>query len=432
MNNNNTQEQGEKKVRGGYECPACFGTGQSVSGGLVFDEPCPDCRGSGWVYEDEEEVISQPEGGKEVVEIEDIPDEDFIRNAPRAVPTNWLERGDEDDIHLAIIDHHLDQPKAEQQTTHGYVADVKPSKCAVCSTELRYEDGIFFCPACNPTPSTKVTSGEVKAEIPDEVVKEIEAWVSEWIMKVEAYQIAAIAGAQWAYKQFASKLNDNHVRIELYELRDAVGQQADKIKELEAENERLLDTLHIDRSGLAHGLAQMVKTVEGYHWITEGRGPYAYNDDEYRKEAGYMLDKLLEIANDALRKSGNLAHAECCGRQKRETILEEKDATIALQQKEIEGLKGEVSRKKLRELEADVRRLEERHKNQRQTIEEFQNGLSFYLLGSKLGISFFGDAEKYLQQQQSTISAQQKEIEGLKGEVQGLTAELMEVRGVDE
>src|SRR5687768_8162932 len=84
-----------------------------------------------------------------------------------------------------------------------------------------------------------------------------------------------------------------------------------QLAEKEREIERLKDVLHIDRSGLAKALAEVNKTVDSYHWITEGRGPYAYNDDEYRKEAGYMLEAIKKIADNGLQNSGNLAHAEC-------------------------------------------------------------------------------------------------------------------------
>jgi hypothetical protein len=89
---------------------------------------------------------------------------------------------------------------------------------------------------------------------------------------------------------------------------------AGKLREAAAVIDHLLDVLHRDRSGLATALAAVVREAEGYEWVTQGRGPYAWDDDEYRKEMGRMLDGVLGIARQALTDSGDLAHRECCGR----------------------------------------------------------------------------------------------------------------------
>jgi hypothetical protein len=35
-------------------------------------------------------------------------------------------------------------------------------------------------------------------------------------------------------------------------------------------------------------------------WIMEGRGSYAWNDDDYRKEAGWALGVIERLAEEAL------------------------------------------------------------------------------------------------------------------------------------
>jgi hypothetical protein len=97
-------------------------------------------------------------------------------------------------------------------------------------------------------------------------------------------------------------------------------------KHLEAENnhlksevERLKDLLHRDRTGLAHALSEVRQIADGYSWL--GRGEWGlYGEDEQtegtlRKEIGDALDAIASRVETALRSSGNLAHAECCGRK---------------------------------------------------------------------------------------------------------------------
>jgi hypothetical protein len=47
-------------------------------------------------------------------------------------------------------------------------------------------------------------------------------------------------------------------------------------------------------------LVRIVAEIKARRWITEGRGPYRYDDDEYRRETGYALDAIEKIAQEAL------------------------------------------------------------------------------------------------------------------------------------
>lgn len=95
------------------------------------------------------------------------------------------------------------------------------------------------------------------------------------------------------------------------------GEAADEIEQLRQEVERLKDVLHLDRSGLAAALEDVWRAAGGYAWAAEGRGPYEYDDEEYRAEMGRMVREICALARRALEASGNLAHAECCDRGKR-------------------------------------------------------------------------------------------------------------------
>lgn len=77
---------------------------------------------------------------------------------------------------------------------------------------------------------------------------------------------------------------------------------------LRKQNELLKAAINQDKTGLAKGLADIVKLMEGYEWIKEGRGPYAWDDDRYKAEVFNIISETLEIANKALRESGTVAN----------------------------------------------------------------------------------------------------------------------------
>lgn len=67
------------------------------------------------------------------------------------------------------------------------------------------------------------------------------------------------------------------------------------------------DRLRRDKTGLAVALDRIRQEVAGRSWITEGRGPYEWDDDRYKEEAGDALRTVLSIAKDALAASGAIA-----------------------------------------------------------------------------------------------------------------------------
>lgn len=62
-----------------------------------------------------------------------------------------------------------------------------------------------------------------------------------------------------------------------------------------------------DQTGLAAALNKIRAHVKGFGWLLEGRGPYEWNDDRYRDEAGHAMRPTIEIAQAALAASGSLA-----------------------------------------------------------------------------------------------------------------------------
>jgi hypothetical protein len=102
---------------------------------------------------------------------------------------------------------------------------------------------------------------------------------------------------------------------------DSFASQIAKLRNLlfksEQERGRLVDglsraraALSRDKTGLGDALGKVVKYVDGASWIVDGRGPYAWNDDRYKKETGVALRAVKKIAKSALHASGDIADAE--------------------------------------------------------------------------------------------------------------------------
>lgn len=87
------------------------------------------------------------------------------------------------------------------------------------------------------------------------------------------------------------------------------------VADLQAQVERLKTALHTDQTGLAAAMARIHETAVGYGWVAEGRGPYEWDDPQYRKEMGRMVSTIIQLATDALHESGDRAHVHCCGRK---------------------------------------------------------------------------------------------------------------------
>ena len=73
--------------------------------------------------------------------------------------------------------------------------------------------------------------------------------------------------------------------------------------------------LHRDQTGLASALEEVLNITRGYGWATTSRGPYTYDDEEYRLEFGRCLDAIAGVTHTALVASWDLAHPHCCSLQ---------------------------------------------------------------------------------------------------------------------
>lgn len=96
----------------------------------------------------------------------------------------------------------------------------------------------------------------------------------------------------------------------LIQARDNAIQERDN---LERKVEVLKDALHIDQTGLAAAMAEIEKISSGFAWVANGRGPYEWDDNEYRAEMKRMVDAINQKCVTALRESGDRSHIHCCG-----------------------------------------------------------------------------------------------------------------------
>ena len=68
---------------------------------------------------------------------------------------------------------------------------------------------------------------------------------------------------------------------------------------------RLRRLLQRDHTGLAAALEAVIREAESRTWVADGRGPYAWDDDRYKDEAGRALRSVVAIAKRALTESGD-------------------------------------------------------------------------------------------------------------------------------
>lgn len=122
---------------------------------------------------------------------------------------------------------------------------------------------------------------------------------------------------------------------------EALASTLNKQAELEAENERLKSGLARDQSGLAQGLAEIVKHLEGYHWVHDGgSGPYSANEFEaLRDELKEVMNTVQDMAVAILRESGKFS---------RSILFNQKDFESSFglrpEEKELNAARAEIER----------------------------------------------------------------------------------------
>ncbi len=67
--------------------------------------------------------------------------------------------------------------------------------------------------------------------------------------------------------------------------------------------DHLMHVIDRDRYVVAHGVVAVENEIRGREWLLTGRGPYEWDDDDYRKEFGDALEAIRD-AMEPLRKVG--------------------------------------------------------------------------------------------------------------------------------
>lgn len=126
--------------------------------------------------------------------------------------------------------------------------------------------------------------------------------------------------------------NEQMATAELLATGDAFVTTLDDIKKLiSTRDERIAQleaVIESDRTRIVDGVNKVNRVLDGYFWMTEGRGNYAWDDDRYRLEFGNAARAILK-ALESLRKIG--ADLKDCPKTTDEVVKarQDKDARIA-------------------------------------------------------------------------------------------------------
>jgi hypothetical protein len=118
----------------------------------------------------------------------------------------------------------------------------------------------------------------------------------------------------------------------------------------------LEDALVGDASDLWDVTTAIKKEMEGRSWITEGRGLYEWSDDDYRKEAGWAFEAVLNIiakvqppaarrVHQVLRKSKDGPARRLREAEQRAEQAEQQVATLTAERQAGADLLGEIIEK---------------------------------------------------------------------------------------
>ena len=93
--------------------------------------------------------------------------------------------------------------------------------------------------------------------------------------------------SDWEYeKQIADAQNRQSIRVTLEAVEETV------VKEFKLDSDALFDIIN--------GVRQ---ELDAKAWMFEGRGPYQWDDDQYREEAGRTFDTIRKVVEEAVKPS---------------------------------------------------------------------------------------------------------------------------------
>lgn len=98
--------------------------------------------------------------------------------------------------------------------------------------------------------------------------------------------------ADYDLVKYLKKHNLHNWAVEVSNLREAKAERnklLERVKEAEAANE-------LDRTRVARALTSLNATIKSRMWALEGRGPYEWDDDDYRAEFSIWVEEVEEAA----------------------------------------------------------------------------------------------------------------------------------------
>lgn len=132
---------------------------------------------------------------------------------------------------------------------------------------------------------------------------------SEWLLSQEMDSNEANQKLAQRIEQLEDDLVATRAALQKLKDRDPQADMTEAAAALAGGLDRALQIVRWDTSGLADALAKIISSVRGRMWVAEGRGPYEWDDDRYKEEAGQALMEVLKIARDALSESGKRVQA---------------------------------------------------------------------------------------------------------------------------
>lgn len=81
-----------------------------------------------------------------------------------------------------------------------------------------------------------------------------------------------------------------------------------QVEAAEAKVTALRDALEADVTDLWQVTNAIKAAIDARDWITQGRGPYAWDDDRYKEEAGRAFQDILALILDTQILAGNRFH----------------------------------------------------------------------------------------------------------------------------
>jgi len=126
--------------------------------------------------------------------------------------------------------------------------------------------------------------GKLERSVSAETHRMVEAMV-EYLIEVQPEEMERLAKSE---NELLSQVQNLEKRLQ--ELQTQLRHSENNVKGLMQEIG--------EKEVLASAFDKVRQIFAGREWITQGRGPYAYDDDEYKKEVQYLLNDFEEIQHD--------------------------------------------------------------------------------------------------------------------------------------